>query len=338
MNVLLWLLNLPPEASTYAEEVDVLHILVIATTMVVATVVFALAVWYLARYRRRRERETTAHSAVSPLTEGSLIATIVFVFLLFWVIGSIEYDHMMTPPPDAMVVHVTAKQWMWKFSYPDGRASMDVLTVPLGKPVKLVMTSRDVIHSFYVPAFRMKHDVVPGRYYSAWFEAKATGSYPIECAEYCGVGHSRMLGQVDVLDAGDYARWLGAHPAATDDLVQAGREVAARRGCLGCHTLDGQPHIGPTWVGLYQSHVPLKGGAVKVADEEYLTRSMMEPQADVVAGYLPVMPTYRGVLEEPEVAALVELIRSLQTAPNTASITLPHVKPLDSGQPQEPAP
>jgi cytochrome c oxidase subunit 2 len=227
---------------------------------------------------------------------------------------------------------------MWKFSYPDGRSSMDVLTVPEGRPVKLVMTSRDVIHSFYVPAFWMKHDVVPGRYYVAWFEASAAGSYPIECAEYCGVDHSRMLGRVDVLSAGDYAAWLEAHPRATADLVAAGREVAARRGCLNCHTLDGQPHVGPTWARLYGAPVVLEGGRTVVADDAYLTRSMMDPQADVVAGFKGVMPTYRGVLEEPEVAALVELIRYVATTPDPPSITLPRVVPQGSALPQEPPP
>jgi cytochrome c oxidase subunit 2 len=237
-----------------------------------------------------------------------------------------------------MTVYVTAKQWLWKFSYPDGRASVDVLIVPEGKPVKLVMTSRDVIHSFYVPAFRMKHDVVPGRYYTAWFEATTRGIYPIECAEYCGVSHSKMVGGVQVLSSADYARWLEGHPPDQSDLVQEGREVAARRACLDCHTLDGQSHIGPTWVGLYDSQVPLQGGRSVRADVAYLTRSMMDPQVDIVAGYKDVMPTYRGVLSEPETAALVELIRALEDAPVAPSIVLPRVIPEGSGQPQEPRP
>lgn len=330
------MLNLPPEASTYAAGVDLLHFFVIATTMVGATVVFLLALWFLVRNRRRVPGETTERTSIPARQEVVLIGGILGAFLLFWVIGTIQYDHMLTPPRDSMVVYVTAKQWMWKFAYPDGRSSMDVLTVPAGRPVKLVMTSRDVIHSFYVPAFRMKHDVVPGRYYTAWFEAKAPGSFDIECAEYCGVNHSRMLGRVEVLSPGDYARWLEGHPPADADLVADGRDVAARRGCLNCHTLDGQPHIGPSWSGLYQSRVTLTDGRTVVADDAYLTRSMMDPQVEVVAGFQSVMPTYRGVLEEPEVAALVELIRSLQTEPYSPSITLPRVTPLGSALPQEP--
>lgn len=332
------LLNLPPEASTYAGDVDTLHFFVISTTMLGATFVFLLALYFLVRYRQRAAGELTPHVTTPLPQEVLLIGSILSLFLVFWVVGTLQYDRMETPPPGAMPVYVTAKQWMWKFSYLDGRSSMDVLTVPVGKPIKLVMTSRDVIHSFYVPAFRMKQDVVPGRYYTAWFEAKEPGVYTIDCAEYCGVNHSRMLGEVHVLSTQDYARWLDARPPATEDLVQEGRDVAARRGCLNCHTLDGQPHIGPSWAGLYLSPVRLDGGRTVVADDAYLTRSMMDPQADVVAGFRGVMPTYRGVLPEPEVAALVELIHSLQDLPYAPSITLPKVIPQASARPQEPRP
>jgi cytochrome c oxidase subunit 2 len=332
------LLDLPPEASTYAAGVDLLHLVVISTTLLGATFVFVLALWFLVRYRRRTPGETTERTRTPALQEAILVGGILSAFLLFWVVGTLQYDRMLTPPPGAMVVYVTAKQWMWKFSYPDGRASLDVLTVPEGKPVKLVMTSRDVIHSFYVPAFRMKQDVVPGRYATAWFEARLPGDYPIECAEYCGAGHSRMLGQVRVLGARDYTRWLDGHPPSSADLVEAGRDVAVRRGCVACHTLDGQRHVGPTWAGLYQSRVPLASGVTIVADDAYLTRSMMDPQVEIVAGFQPVMPTYRGILEQPEVAALVELIRSLQDAPVAPVITLPRVSPVGSALPQEPPP
>ena len=198
------------------------------------------------------------------------------------------------------------------------------LTVPVHTPIKLVMTSRDVIHSFYVPAFRMKHDVVPGHYYTAWFEAKTAGTFPIECAEYCGTSHSRMLGTVRVLEPDDYRRWLEDHPRPTaegsegagatagGDLAATGREVASRRACFNCHTLDGQPHIGPTWAGLFGSRVKLADGRTVVADEAYLTRSMMEPQEEVVDGFKPVMPSYRGLLQAPEVGALVEFMRSIR--------------------------
>ena len=321
------LLDLPPQASTFAAGIDLLHAFVIGTTMLGATFVFGMAVFFLIRNRRRRPGELTAEIRASAPMELTLIGGLLTIFLVFWIIGATQYDRMMTPPPDAIPVYVTAKQWMWKFSYVDGRSSMDVLTVPVGRPVKLIMNSRDVIHSFYVPAFRVKHDVVPGRYYTAWFQATTPGSYDIRCAEFCGVSHSNMLGSVRVLSAEDYGKWLASTtPGEARDLVAEGLDVAARRGCLSCHTVDGQPHIGPTWAGLYGSSVRLEDGRTVIADDGYLTKSMIEPHADVVAGFKPVMPTYRGVLPEPEVAALIELMESLKDRPIAPSVKLPTVQ------------
>jgi cytochrome c oxidase subunit 2 len=340
------LLYLPPEGSTYAAGIDHLHFAVIGTTLLGATFVFLLAVYFLLRHPRRAEGELTEPRRTPWPVELFVIAGLQTLFLAFWVVGAVQYDHVMTPPHDGVRVYVTAKQWMWKFGYPGGRSSIDVLTVPAGRDVVLVMTSRDVIHSFYVPAFRLKQDVVPGRYQTAWFRSDAPGTYDLECAEFCGTSHSAMLGKVRVLAAGDYARWLedtvalpGADsPGADGDLAAAGRDVAVRRGCFQCHSVDGQPSVGPSWARLYRSRVALTGGRSVVADEAYLTRSMMEPQADVVEGYRPVMPTYRGVLEQPEVAALVEFIEALGSAPFSPSVTLPRVVPEDEGRPQEPKP
>ena len=340
------LLYLPPEASSYAAGIDHLHFAVIGTTFVGATFVFLLAVYFLVRHRRRVPGELTEPRSTPWPIELLVIVCLQSLFLAFWVVGAIQYDHVMTPPQDGVRVYVTAKQWMWKFGYPGGRSSMDVLVVPAGRDVVLVMTSRDVIHSFYVPAFRIKQDVVPGRYQTAWFRAEEPGIYDLECAEFCGTSHSAMLGKVRVLSASDYAQWLedapalprGDGPGADGDLVAAGRDVAVRRGCFNCHTVDGQPSIGPSWARLYRARVALADGRSVVADEAYLTRSMMEPQADVVEGYRPVMPTYRGVLEQPEVAALVELIEALGRGPFSPSVTLPRVVPEDEGRPQEPKP
>jgi cytochrome c oxidase subunit 2 len=191
------------------------------------------------------------------------------------------------------------------------------------------MTSRDVIHSFYVPAFRLKQDVLPGRYVSLWFEATETGTFPIFCAEYCGVAHSRMRGDVVVLPQDDYDKWLhdrGRDASGSSPLVSLGATVAEKRACLACHTLNGQPHIGPTFARLFGSKVKLSDGRTVLVDEAYLTRSMMEPQADIVAGYTTLMPTYAGVLNATETAALVELIRSLRDASVPAGVKLPKVQ------------
>lgn len=236
-------------------------------------------------------------------------------------------------PDDTFDVYVIGKQWMWSFAYADGGASNHDLYVPVGRPVRLLLTSRDVIHSFFVPAMRIKQDAVPGRMTIAWFQAVRPGRYEVLCAEFCGVSHSRMRGNVVALAPEDYeahrrAHWdvpaggsspalAGESPPQSDDdaahsLVAMGKRIAADRGCLRCHTLDGTPHLGPTFAGLDLATVPLEGGRTAVADAAYLTRAMMDPTADVHAGFAPIMPSYMGLLDAPEVAALVALIRSLR--------------------------
>lgn len=222
---------------------------------------------------------------------------------------------MHDAPADAATVYVSAKQWMWKFTYPDGRVANDILTVPAGRSVRLAMISRDVIHSFYVPGFRLKQDVLPGRYTSIWFQATEPGEYPIFCAEYCGVAHSMMRGTVKVLSPTDYESWLSQpvkDASGLTDLRADGENAARKRECLACHTVDGQRHVGPTWAGLYGLWITMNDGRRVLADEEYLTRLMMEPNADVVDGYKSVMPSYFGLLPQPEVAAMVEYIKSLR--------------------------
>lgn len=340
MNTLRWLLCLPPGGSSFADGIDLLHAFVISVTMISSFVVFGVATWFTVRYLRRK-KTLTPRVTVSPLKETFLVGGILGLFLVWWVIGYGQYVDMQTPPKDAYTVYVTAKQWMWKFEYPDGASSNDVLVVPAGKDVRLVMMSRDVIHSFYVPAFRTKQDVLPGRYTTLWFNARP-GTYPIRCAEYCGVSHSRMKGEVRVLPEDAFAEWLATHRTSEgedrtrlSEMAARGAEIAARRGCLSCHTLDGQPHVGPTWSRLYGSQVPLSDGRVVVADDAYLTRSMMEPEADRVAGYKAIMPTYFGQLSPSETSAIVELIRSLREGAVPTGVALPRidVEVQDGGAP-----
>jgi cytochrome c oxidase subunit 2 len=335
------LLFLPPQASQMATEVDTLHYFVIGVTMFASTLVGVIAWAFIVRHRRRTHFDTTVRVHSTLAFEIPMIAGTLVLFVSWWVIGFRQYVRMETPPSNAIDVYVMAKQWMWKFSYADGPSAVERLTVPAGRPVRLIMTSRDVIHSFYVPALRMKQDVIPGRYTTMWFNADRPGTYPIYCAEYCGVSHSRMRGELVVLSDDDYDAWLAgseaqavaertAHPSAGEDILNTdlpsiGRSVATRRACFACHTADGQKHIGPTWLGLYMSRVPLTDGRVVTADEAYLTKSMMEPKADIVAGYRPIMPTYHGILEEPETAALVEFIKTLRDATPNPSVVLPSV-------------
>ncbi|GAC1354216.1 MAG: cytochrome c oxidase subunit II [Polyangiales bacterium] len=343
------LLYLPPQASTFARPIDWLHFVVIGVTMAGATGVALLTLFYFFRFYRRREGEATVHLGVRKRQEVFTIGSVLLLFLVWWVVGFYQYIDLYEPPKSAMDVYVTAKQWMWKFAYPGGRRAIGVLTVPVGRPVRMVMTSRDVIHSFYVPAFRIKFDVIPGRYSETWFEATEPGAYEILCTEYCGVGHSRMRGTVVVLSQQDYDAWLGRGEGdgklalddfegaggvgeqSASDLPELGRLVASRKQCLACHTLDGQRHIGPSWRGLYRATIPLADGRTVVADEAYLTRSMMDPAAEVPAGYPAVMPTYQGILEAPEAAAIVEFIKSLREGADLPApvVTLPQL--VDGG-------
>jgi cytochrome c oxidase subunit 2 len=331
------ILFLPLQRSTIALDLDVLHYVVIAVTMAGATAVAAFAAYFMIKYRRR------SHDLAGPFpgatvrppvsVEVGMIVLLTVLFLVFWVVGAQQYVRIRISPEKATVVYVTAKQWMWKFAYPEGPSSIARLYVPARRPVRLVMTSRDVIHSFFVPDFRVKYDVLPGRYTTLWFEATEPGTYPIFCAEYCGLNHSVMRGEVIALEPSDFARWLsdsgaGAGVAGQQyeppaepgegipreplSLARMGENIAAEQGCLRCHTPDGTPHIGPTWAGLYMSTVPLEGGGTVVADDAYLTESMMDPLAKIHLGYQGVMPSFLGKLRPPEVAAILEYIRSLQ--------------------------
>lgn len=314
--------RLPPAASSFANAVDALHCFVLTTTFIGVFVITLVTGYFLVRYRERELAVATPYVTATGTRELLLIGGTLALFVLWWVLGYRIYLDMRRRPPDAIPVYVSAKQWMWKFSYADGRISNDVLTVPLGRPTELIMTSRDVIHSFFVPAMRVKQDVLPGRYVSLWFKPVRPGTYSIFCAEYCGISHSNMLGEVRVLADDAYRAWLddASHAAP---LADVGRDAAVRHACLSCHTVDGQPHIGPTWSRLYGSNVSLEGGGTVVADAAYLTESIMDPAARIVAGYRPVMPTYLGSLDSAETAAIVEYIRSLERGPITPSVQLP---------------
>ncbi len=321
------LLFLPEQASTFARDIDQLHYFVILTTFIMSTAVGLTAIFFFIRYRRRSETQTTPHIEPPLWMEALFVTVPLFFFLLWFFMGFHEFVRQQTPPSDAMDVYVMGKKWMWKFAYPDGPNAINVLRVPQGRNVRLLMTSRDVIHSFYVPEFRIKKDVLPGRYTDQWFNAVEPGRYQILCSQYCGAGHSIMRGEVIVMKPQDYEDWLAAQKrglasrqdVAPDgappmgDLVEQGKRVAVEQGCLKCHSTDGTRHIGPSWMDLYHRREKLTTGALIDADEAYLTRSMMDPALEIVDGYQPVMPGFEGKISGPEVAALVEYIKSLQS-------------------------
>ena len=326
MRRLLWL---PEQASTFAPKVDTLHYFVIAVTMIASTATGLLAFYFFFKYRERRRNQSTPMVIPSVKFEVMVIGLPLFFFLLWFVQGFRDYVWYTTPPKNAMDVYVMGKKWMWKFAYAGGGPNaIGTLHVPANRPVRLLMTSRDVLHSFYVPDFRIKQDVLPGRYTETWFEATKPGRYQILCTEYCGTWHSQMWGEVVVMPAPEFDQWMVDQKAglaervdtASDDggsmrgsIVDYGKKIAMSEGCLRCHSLDGQPHIGPTWLDLYMRREPLEGGGAVVADEAYLTDSMIDPRAKVVKGFKPIMPTYKGRLAAPEAAALVEFIKSLRS-------------------------
>jgi cytochrome c oxidase subunit 2 len=202
------------------------------------------------------------------------------------------------------------KQWMWKAQHPLGKSEINMLHVPVNQPVKLIMTSQDVIHSFYIPAFRVKKDVLPGRYTELWFEATKTGEYHLFCAEYCGTEHSQMIGSVVVMEQLEYERWLSGNVAG-ESMAAAGQRLFEQRGCASCHagTSDAR---GPALAGLFGKEVQLEDGRTVTADESYLRESILNPQAKVVAGYSPVMPTFEGQISEEGLLQLVAYIKSLE--------------------------
>ena len=323
------MLFLPEQASTFARDVDNLHYFVIITTMVMSAAVGFTALAFFWRFRRKEKNQATP--VVNPTVglEIAFVAIPLAFFLLWFTIGFKDFSRYTNPPPNAMDVYVMGKQWMWKFAYPDGPNAIGVLHVPANRPVRLLITSRDVLHSFFVPAFRLKMDAVPGRYNQAWFTATKPGRYQVFCAEYCGTQHSKMWAEVIVLAPETFDEWIKEQRrgiasrqdvlADTDlvsvqgNLEEQGKRVAMTQGCFKCHTVNGDTHIAPTWLDLYQRKTKLQDGSSLIADEAYLTESMMDPRAKIVAGYQPVMPSYQGKISGPETAALVAFIKSLHS-------------------------
>jgi len=305
--------NLLHEAANTAVLVDRSLVFIIGTSVALLTIVTSLMLLFVVRYNRKRHpRAENAGHEGGRLVEISwaFFATLV-VLLMFW-FGWRDFEYLRTPPADALPVQVTAREWSWLFTYPNGMQS-EILKVPLSRPTRLAMTSLDVIHSVYIPAFRIKEDVVPGMTTHLWFTPTERGSYDLFCTEYCGVGHSHMRATVEVLPAEDFDRWLaGTAPKKP----QTALGLLEEKGCLDCHSTDGSRKDGPTFRGLLGSMVTVTTGGIKrrvQADAQYLRRSIVEPQADLVLGFGPIMPA--TPLTNAELDALVDAISLLTEAP-----------------------
>ncbi len=300
----------PEAASTIAGRVDTLYFFLVAVSLFFFLLITVLLTVFAIKYRRRHgdERPKQVHGSLGLELLWSIIPFALSMVMFGW--GAVLYFDIYTPPPDAMNIYVVGKQWMWKIQHPEGNREINELHVPAGVPVRLIMTSEDVIHSFYIPAFRVKMDVLPGRYTSVWFEATKPGEYHLFCAEYCGTKHSEMIGTVYVMEQMDYQDWLAGATAAPQTMAEAGQELYNQLGCGTCHEqVDGAR--GPSLHGLYGNPVQLMTGEIVVADDDYIRRSILEPAAEITAGFAPIMPTYRGQVDEEEILQLIAYIRSL---------------------------
>jgi cytochrome c oxidase subunit 2 len=306
---------MPPQVSTVAPNVDWLFQFILGISVFFFLLIVVLMVVFIIRYRRREgvEAEASAsHNTALELT-WTIIPLILVVVIFFF--GFKGFLDMATPPANAYEILVDGQKWNWTFTYPNGYADSN-LHVPVDRPIRLVMTSADVIHSLYVPAFRIKADVVPGRYAKAWFEATEPGEYELFCAEYCGTSHSDMIAQVVVHPVGEFETWLekASNFLETMSPVDAGRKLYQIRGCQQCHSVDGSAKTGPTLLGVYGQDRAFTDGTSIVADENYIRESILEPMSRVVAGYEPVMPTYQGRIKNEEITAIIEYLKSLSGA------------------------
>ncbi|WP_409192950.1 cytochrome c oxidase subunit II [Bradyrhizobium sp. RDM4] len=299
-----------PEASTQAARVDGIFAVLVVVSALTLALVFGLLVTFAIRYRRGSEaKRGRLPEIVNREFEVSWTAATLFLFaFLFWWAASADVG-ALTAPSNALEVHVLAKQWMWKTQHSNGAREINELHVPIGRPVRLVMTSQDVIHSFFVPAFRIKQDVLPGRNTETWFKATKLGAFPLFCAEYCGTDHSAMRGRVTVMSEDDYTRWLSRQPEG-DDLAHLGAKLFVSQGCSGCHAGSSSVHA-PKLDGLYGRTVQLSDGRQVKADDAYIRDSILQPKRDVVAGFEPIMPSFAGLLDDGDVQSLTAYIRSL---------------------------
>ena len=305
----------PDQASTMAPRVDALYFFLVGVSVFFAMLISLAIILFAFRYRRRSDLDRP------PEILGDLrleifwtVIPLGFTMVMFiW--GAKLYYETYSPPPNAMEIHIVAKQWMWKAQHPDGRAEIDELHVPLGQPIKLLLTSQDVIHDFFVPAFRIKTDVLPGRYMTVWFEASKTGTFRLFCAEYCGTQHSGMLGRIVVMPPADYQRWLSAAPTGMT-MAQTGARLFQSLGCVACHE-DNDTERGPALAGLVGKQVRLQNGKAAVADETYIRESILNPRAKIVAGYRPVMPTFKGLVSEEGISQIISYLKTLDRREGT---------------------
>ena len=307
----------PVQASTMASRVDALYIFLLIVNGMMTLLIFVCLVYFAARFRYRPGIPAEQIEGSTPLeVTWSIIPFLIFMVIFAW--GAAVYFKERTPPADSTEVYVVAKQWMWKLEHAEGQREINELHVPVGRDVKMIMTSQDVIHSFFIPAFRIKQDVLPGRYTVAWFRATKPGTYHLFCAEYCGTQHSGMVGDIVVQEPAQYETWMNG--GTTGPLSATGEKIFAELGCVTCHRSDTQGR-GPNLHGVFGKPVQLEDGRTVTADENYLRECILEPGAKRVKGFQPIMPTFQGLVTEEQVNALVAYIKSIGAAKGEAAKT-----------------
>jgi cytochrome c oxidase subunit 2 len=308
---------IPEQASTMASDVDQLYWFIIGVTAFFGILVCVLVVYFAVKYRTDDPLKVGAPITGSiPLELAwSVIPFLISVVIFVW--ASQVFFDLYRPPDQTLEIYATGKRWMWKFQHLDGKAEINTLHVPVGRPVKVTFTSEDVLHSLYFPSFRTKADAIPGRYSTVWFEATKTGEWHIFCAEYCGTRHSGMIGTVTVMEPAAYQAWLSGNEGG-GTLASRGERLFSELACNTCHINDGSGR-GPSLVDKFGTEEQLANGSIVNVDETYVRESILTPQLKVVAGFQPVMPTFQGLVNEEGVLALIEYVKSLQSSPGGAA-------------------
>ena len=309
----------PEQASQQAANVDALYFFLLAVSAFFSALIAILIVFFAVRFRRRSDTE------VGEAIHGSLALELMWTFIplgitmVMFVWGAVTFFHMTRPPQNAMEIYVVGKQWMWKLEHMDGAREINELHLPVGRPVKLIMGSEDVIHSFFIPDFRVKADVVPGRFNTMWFTASKPGKYHIFCTQYCGTKHSNMIGWATVMEPAEYQAWVAGNVTG-GTMAENGAKLFSDLSCNTCHLDSGQTQgRGPSLRNLYGRQVLLQRLETTVADDAYLRESILNPQAKIVSGFQPLMPTYQGLVTEEQLLQLIAYVKSLSDAPQPAS-------------------
>jgi cytochrome c oxidase subunit 2 len=309
-------LFLPERVGRIAEEVDSVFLFIFLVGLFFFIITEGALIYFAIRYRRKKGEQEPD----TPYITGNRVLEIVWVvipsvlILCIFIYGYLVFRDVRTSPPGASEINVVAKQWLYLFRYPDGREGINEVRVPVGKPIKFIMTSTDVIHGFYLPAFRVMQDVLPGRYTYLWVEPVKAGRYDIYCNQYCGTGHSTMRAIMVVMNAEEYREWAAGREekGKNKPLWEKGKELAEKSGCMACHSVDGSVKVGPTWKGLFGSTAAFTDGTSSMVDEQFLKEYILMPNIKIVKGFQPVMPAFKGILKDDDVTAIIAYIKTLK--------------------------